>query len=100
MLTPEEDVLYSTTERTSSVKLHFTCRITYWVQARREGALVTLHCENHDAINWMTEKLLNAGLTDPKASDNSAPCTLCERARGEITLHPGSSRDDTLLGVC
>lgn len=46
--------------------------------ARREGALVTLHCENHDAINWMTEKLLSAGLTDPKyfAWSKPAVCKL------------------------
>ena len=29
--------------------------------ARREGALVTVHCENHDAIGWLTEALLAAG---------------------------------------
>eukprot|EP00729_Bicosta_minor_P015180 gene15180-16654_t len=44
--------------------------------ARREGALVTLHCENHDAINWMTEKLLSAGLTDPKYFAWSKPAVV------------------------
>ena len=34
--------------------------------ARRAGALVTVHCENYDAINWRTEALLKAGLTAPK----------------------------------
>jgi dihydropyrimidinase len=34
--------------------------------ARRTGALVTVHCENYDAIAWRTEALLAAGLTAPK----------------------------------
>ncbi|MCC6718530.1 MAG: dihydropyrimidinase [Acetobacteraceae bacterium] len=34
--------------------------------ARREGALVTVHCENYEAINWRTEALLAAGMTAPK----------------------------------
>jgi dihydropyrimidinase len=34
--------------------------------ARRAGALVTLHCENYEAIRWRTEALLAAGLTAPK----------------------------------
>jgi len=34
--------------------------------ARQNTALVVLHCENHDAILWMTDKLLEAGLTQPK----------------------------------
>jgi dihydropyrimidinase len=34
--------------------------------ARRAGALVTVHCENYDAIAWRTEALLAAGLTAPK----------------------------------
>ncbi|MBC7799228.1 MAG: dihydropyrimidinase [Gemmatimonadaceae bacterium] len=33
--------------------------------ARRLGALVTVHCENYEAIGWMTEALLAAGLTAP-----------------------------------
>ncbi|MCF3934612.1 dihydropyrimidinase [Acuticoccus sp. M5D2P5] len=33
--------------------------------ARRHGAMVTVHCENFDAISWRIEKLLAAGLTDP-----------------------------------
>ena len=34
--------------------------------ARRAGALVTVHCENHDAINWRIEALLAAGHDAPK----------------------------------
>ncbi len=34
--------------------------------ARRTGALVTVHCENYDAIAWRTQALLAAGLTAPK----------------------------------
>ncbi|MGA0598271.1 dihydropyrimidinase [Enterovirga sp. CN4-39] len=33
--------------------------------ARRNGALVTVHCENYDAIGWRMRALLAAGLTDP-----------------------------------
>ncbi|HQT84746.1 MAG: dihydropyrimidinase [Acidiphilium sp. 37-64-53] len=41
--------------------------------ARRHGALVTVHCENYDAIGWMTEALLAAGLTGPKYHAWSRP---------------------------
>src|SRR5208282_833708 len=34
--------------------------------ARREGALVMVHAENHDIIAWLSEKLLAAGHTAPK----------------------------------
>lgn len=33
--------------------------------ARRAGALVTVHCENYEAIQWRTEALLAAGRTAP-----------------------------------
>ncbi|MEH3145309.1 MAG: dihydropyrimidinase [Methylobacterium frigidaeris] len=33
--------------------------------ARRLGAMVTVHCENFDAIGWRIRALLAAGLTDP-----------------------------------
>ncbi|MGA0597683.1 dihydropyrimidinase [Enterovirga sp. CN4-39] len=33
--------------------------------ARRLGALVTVHCENFEAIGWRIQALLAAGLTDP-----------------------------------
>ncbi len=41
--------------------------------ARRAGALVTVHCENYDAINWRTEALLAAGLTSAKYHAWSRP---------------------------
>ncbi len=34
--------------------------------ARREGAMVMIHAENHDAIGWLTDKLALAGKTAPK----------------------------------
>ena len=34
--------------------------------ARRAGALVTVHAENYDAIGWLTEALVKAGMTAPK----------------------------------
>lgn len=34
--------------------------------ARKLGALVTVHCENYDAIKWRIEELLKAGMTGPK----------------------------------
>jgi dihydropyrimidinase len=41
--------------------------------ARRNAMLVTVHCENYDAIGWMTEALLAAGLTAPKYHAWSRP---------------------------
>jgi dihydropyrimidinase len=34
--------------------------------ARREGALVMVHAENHDAIRWLSERLLEGGHRAPK----------------------------------
>jgi len=34
--------------------------------ARREGALVMVHAENHDVIRWLAEKLLQGGQRAPK----------------------------------
>ena len=41
--------------------------------ARRAGALVTVHCENYEAIAWRTEALIAAGLTGPKYHAWSRP---------------------------
>ncbi|HEV7263822.1 MAG TPA: dihydropyrimidinase [Falsiroseomonas sp.] len=41
--------------------------------ARRHGCLVTVHCENFDAIGWRTKALLEAGLTGPKYHAWSRP---------------------------
>ena len=34
--------------------------------ARREGAMVMVHAENHDVIRWMTERLLRGGYRAPR----------------------------------
>jgi dihydropyrimidinase len=41
--------------------------------ARRAGALVTVHCENYEAIRWRTAALLADGRTDPKYHAWSRP---------------------------
>ncbi len=41
--------------------------------ARRNGCLVTVHCENYEAINWRTRALLAAGMTEPKYHAWSRP---------------------------
>jgi dihydropyrimidinase len=34
--------------------------------ARREGAMIMVHAENHDCVRWLTERLLVSGNTDIK----------------------------------
>nr|MCH9672282.1 dihydropyrimidinase [Gammaproteobacteria bacterium] len=34
--------------------------------ARREGAMVMVHAENHDVIRWLSERLLEGGHREPK----------------------------------
>jgi dihydropyrimidinase len=41
--------------------------------ARRHGCLVTVHCENYEAIGWRTRALLEAGMTAPKYHAWSRP---------------------------
>jgi dihydropyrimidinase len=41
--------------------------------ARRAGALVTVHCENYEAINWRSDALLAAGRSAPKYHAWSRP---------------------------
>jgi dihydropyrimidinase len=41
--------------------------------ARRAGALVTVHCENYDAISWRAQALLADGRTAPKYHAWSRP---------------------------
>ncbi len=41
--------------------------------AREHGCLVTVHCENFDAIGWRTRALLDAGMTGPKYHAWSRP---------------------------
>jgi dihydropyrimidinase len=62
--------------------------------ARREGAMVAVHCENYDAIGWLTEQLLAAGLTAPKYHAWSRPkvvereCTYRAIALAELVDTP------------
>ena len=44
--------------------------------ARRTGALVTVHCENYDAINWRTAALLADGRVEPKYHAWSRPAMI------------------------
>ncbi len=41
--------------------------------ARREGALVMIHAENHHCISWMTDQLVADGRTAPKYHATSRP---------------------------
>jgi dihydropyrimidinase len=49
--------------------------------ARREGAMVMVHAENHDMIRWLTERLLEKGYRAPKYHAVSHP----RIAEGEAT---------------
>jgi len=41
--------------------------------ARKHGAMTMIHAENDDCIAWLTEQLLDAGLTAPRYHSNSRP---------------------------
>lgn len=41
--------------------------------ARREGAMVMVHAENADCIAWLTEQMLEAGLTAPRYHAHARP---------------------------
>jgi dihydropyrimidinase len=49
-----------------SLKLDDRQMLSVLATARREGAMVMVHAENHDVIAWLTEKLTAAGQTAPK----------------------------------
>jgi dihydropyrimidinase len=49
--------------------------------ARREGALVMIHAENHDMIKWLTSRLLGARARQP-ALPRGQP-RACRRGRGD-----------------
>ena len=83
---PTDDVLAELAEVVASGVRSFKAFLTYdplhlddrqylrvLAAARRLGALVTVHCENYDAIAWRTEALLTAGLTAPKYHAWSRP---------------------------
>jgi dihydropyrimidinase len=44
--------------------------------ARREGALTMIHAENADCIAWLTEQLLDAGLSAPRYHAHARPMLL------------------------
>ena len=58
--------------------------------ARREGAMVMVHAENHDVIRWMSERLLAKGHGAPKyhAISHARP----DGSRRDVTIYP--SRPD------
>ena len=41
--------------------------------ARKHGAMIMIHAENSDCIAWLTEQLLDAGLTAPRYHATSRP---------------------------
>ncbi len=55
--------------------------------ARREGAMVMVHAENHDVISWLSEQLVAAGHVEPKyhAVSHAAPAER-EATHRAITL--------------
>ena len=53
--------------------------------ARRTGALVTVHCENYEAIRWRTAALMEAGRSAPKYHAWSRPES--GGARGDLSRH-------------
>ena len=56
--------------RSTSTTAHY---LRVLAAARRNGALVTVHCENYEAIRWRSEALLAAGMTSPKYHAWSRP---------------------------
>ena len=55
--------IYLTYDR---LKLNDAQALAVLALARREGALVMVHAENHDVIAWLSEQLLAAGHVAPK----------------------------------
>ena len=70
-----------------SLKLDDRQMLEVMACARREGAMVMIHAENHDVIAWLTERLLAAGHTAPKyhAVAHAAPAER-EATHRAITL--------------
>ena len=44
--------------------------------ARREGAMTMIHAENADCIAWLTEQLIDAGMTSPRYHAHARPMLL------------------------
>mgnify|MGYP003337848271 CR=1 FL=1 len=59
--------------------------------ARREGAMTMIHAENADCIGWLTEQLLEAGLTAPRYHAHARPCWWNARPRTAPSRSPSSS---------
>ena len=76
--------IYTTYER---LKLDDRQVLEVLALARREGALVMVHAENHDVIQWLTERLEAAGRTAPRyhAHAHAAPAER-EATHRAITL--------------
>ncbi len=55
--------------------------------ARREGALVMVHCEGYDAIRYMTARLEQAGRTEPYGHGLSRPQTVEREAAHRAISH-------------
>ncbi|PSJ56857.1 dihydropyrimidinase [Pseudaminobacter soli (ex Li et al. 2025)] len=53
--------------------------------ARSEGAMVMIHCENADGIDWMTEKLIDRGLHAPKYHPAARPAIMEHEAIYRMT---------------
>lgn len=53
--------------------------------ARAEGAMVMIHCENADGIDWMTQKLLDRGLRAPKYHPAARPAIMEQEAIYRMT---------------
>lgn len=58
-----------------ALKLDDSQMLKVLTTARREGAMVMVHAENHDVISWLSEQLVAAGHTEPKyhAVSHAAP---------------------------
>ncbi|MBL6946400.1 MAG: dihydropyrimidinase [Rhodospirillales bacterium] len=52
--------------------------------ARREGALMMVHAENHDVIRWMTERLLDRGHVAPRYHGISHPRVAEDEATSRV----------------
>lgn len=70
-----------------SLKLDDSQMLQVLATARREGAMVMVHAENHDVIAWLSERLLAAGKVAPKyhAVAHAAPAER-EATHRAITL--------------
>jgi dihydropyrimidinase len=66
--------------------------------ARREGALVLVHAENHDVIGWLSDRLLQAGQHAPKYHAVARP-PLAEREATHRALTLSEVADTPILIV-